>query len=159
MSEEKRDVVELDIPAEELAEKQRPAARFFEFGDAWFDCNRCGTNDVLQTGIKDGMQFILPTSDQHEWRLMCPKCRNMMRIYFKESNEETIEEAKKLIVAEEAKQKEEAEKAAVEKAKKELEDERNKKGKKKRSPKGSSEVVERKDSDDGAGDAAPTSDG
>jgi len=157
-----RDVVQLDIPAEELQaiqEKKKPEPRFFEFGDAWFDCNRCGTNDVLQTGIKDGMQFILPTSDQHEWRLMCPKCRNMKRIYFKESNDDTIKEAKEQIAIDEAKQREEAEKATLEKAKKEHEDERNSKGKKKRLAKRSSKTVERKGSDDGTGDAtAPTDD-
>jgi hypothetical protein len=135
---------------------EKPQPKFFEFGDAFFECNRCGNYERLQKGIKDGIQFVLPTSDQHEWRLTCGKCKNMMRIFFKESDEETIAEAKAKIAEEEAKKKEEAGQVALEKAKKE-DNESKTKSKKKRSAKRSSKVVERSDSDDGTGETTPTS--
>lgn len=134
----------------------KPEPNFFEFGDAYFECNRCGNYERIQTGIKDGMQFVLPTSDQHEWRLVCGKCQNMMRIFFKESDEETIKEAKELIAIQEEQQKKDAEEAAIEKGKKEQEDESNKKDKKKRSLKRSSDHNAGVDESDGEGEAALT---
>lgn len=131
---------------------EKPKPNFFEFGDAFFECNRCGNYERIQKGIKDGLQFVLPTSDQHEWRLVCGKCKNMMRIFFKESDEQTIIEAKKQIEEYEAQQKKQAEEAALEKAKKEQDESKNK-GKKKGSRKGSSKDMERETGTDPEGDA------
>jgi len=134
------DIKNVNEPAEitpEMAAEAagKPQPNFFEFGDAYFECNRCGNYERIQKGIKDGMQFVLPTSDQHEWRLVCGKCTNMMRIFFKESDEETVKEAQEQIAIEEEAQKKQAEEEALAKAKKEQEDESNKKDKKKRSSK------------------------
>jgi len=148
--------------SEDLREKKRtiksdkPEPRFFEFGDVFFECNRCGNYERLQLGVKDGMQFILPTSDQHEWRLVCGRCENMMRIFFKESDEETIARAKEQIRLEEESQRKRAEQEALEKAKKEAEDESKKKDKKKRSSKRSSSNSERTDQSDGEGESPST---
>ena len=139
-----------ELPKEVKSDK--PAPRFFEFGDAFFECNRCGNYERLQKGIKDGMQFVLPTSDQHEWRLVCGKCENMMRIFFKESDEATIAEAREKIRIEEVAAKKKAEEEALEKAKKETENEPKKKDKKKRSTKGDSESVAGSDQSDGEGE-------
>ena len=109
----------------------KPEPKFFDFGDVYFECNRCGNYECLQKGVKDGMQFVLPTSDQHEWRLVCGKCENMMRIFFKESDEATVIEAKAKIEAHEAQLRKEAEEEALEKARKEAKDEPKKKSKKK----------------------------
>ena len=117
---------------------QKPEPNFFDFGDVYFNCNRCGADEKIQSGVKDGMQFVLPTSDQHEWRLVCPKCDNMMRIFFRESDEETIKKAKEQIALEEKTAKKKAEDEALEKAQKEIENEPKKKDKKKRSTKGNS---------------------
>ena len=144
---------------EKTIKSDKPEPKFFEFGDVFFECNRCGNYERLQKGVKDGMQFVLPTSDQHEWRLVCGKCKNMMRIFFKESDEETVEEAKKIIAEQEAAEKKKAEEAALEKAKKEAEDESKKKDKKKRSSKGSDSDSERGNQSDGEGESsAPSTD-
>ena len=129
----------------------KPEPVFFEFGDAFFECNRCGNYERLQKGVKDGMQFVLPTSDQHEWRLVCGKCQNMMRIFFKESDEETIKEAQEKIKLQEETDKKKAEDAALEKAKKEAENEPKKKNKKKRSTEGDTEDTPGLHDSDGEG--------
>lgn len=140
---------------EKTIKSDKPEPKFFEFGDVFFECNRCGNYERLQKGVKDGMQFVLPTSDQHEWRLVCGKCKNMMRIFFKESDEETVEEAKKIIAEQEEAERKKAEEAALEKAKKEAENEPKKKDKKKRSSKGSDSDSERGDQSNGEGESAP----
>lgn len=118
--------------APQMAPKtEKPAPKFFEFGDVYFECNRCGNYERLQKGVKDGMQFVLPTSDQHEWRLVCGKCKNMMRIFYKESDENTVIEAKKQIELEEEAKRKKSEEEALEKANKEAKDEPKKKSKKK----------------------------
>lgn len=130
---------------------QKPEPKFFDFGDVYFECNRCGNYECLNKGVKDGMQFVLPTSDQHEWRLVCGKCENMMRIFFKESDEETVKHAKEVIVAEEEAAKKKAEEEALEKAKKEAKDEPKKKNKKKRPTKGDLKDTPGTDQSDGEG--------
>ena len=132
---------------------QKPEPNFFEFGDVCFECNRCGNFEVISQGVKDGMQFVLPTSDQHEWRLVCGKCKNMMRIFFMESSPETIEEAKKEIAEKEAAERKKKEEEALEKAKKEAKDEPKKKNKKKGSAKGNSKSDAGSDQSDGEGAA------
>ena len=134
---------------------QKPAPVFFDFGDVYFECNRCGKYECLNKGVKDGMQFVLPCSDQHEWRLVCGGCENMMRIFFKKSDEETIKDAKELIRLEEEAAKKKAEEEALEKAKKEAKDEPKKKDKKKRSTKGDTKDTPGVDQSDGAGEATP----
>lgn len=116
----------------------RPEPKFFEFGDVFFECNRCGNYERLTKGVKDGMQFVLPTSDQHEWRLTCGKCQNMMRIFYKESDEETVKWAKEQIKKKEEEERKRKEEEALEKAKKEAENEPKKEDKKKGSSKGDS---------------------
>ena len=133
---------------------QKPEPNFFEFGDAYFECNRCGNYECINKGIKDGMQFVLPTSDQHEWRLVCGKCENMMRIFWKESDEETIEQAKKEIAEQEEAERKRLEDEALEKAKKEAKDETKKKNKKKGSTEGDTEDTSGADQSDGEGKSA-----
>lgn len=100
----------------------------FEYGDVYFQCYRCGHRELLDKGVKDGLQFVLPTTDKHKWRMTCSSCKNTMEIYFKESSEEIVKQRKK----------EEAEKLALEQAKeKAKQDELKKKDKKKKSSKGS----------------------
>lgn len=102
----------------------------FDFADVCFECNRCGHIDVLDKGIEDGLQFVLPATDKHEWRMVCGNCKNTMRIYFKHSGEDIIEQRK----AEKAKKL--AEEKALQKAK-DKENESKKKNKKKEPSKGS----------------------
>ena len=129
----------------------RPAPKFFEFGDVFFECNRCGNYERFQKGVKDGMQFVLPTSDQHEWRLVCPKCENMMRIFFKESDEATIVEAKEQLKLKEEADRKKAEDEALEKAK----NESNKEDKEKGSSKGNDTDSKRSNKSDGKGKSTP----
>jgi hypothetical protein len=148
-------MAEEKMTAEQAAQQAgKPEPKFFEFGDAFFECNRCGNYERLQKGIKDGMQFVLPTSDQHEWRLVCGKCKNMMRIFFKESDEETVKEARELLAKQEEEQRKKKEEEALEKAKKE-QDESNKKGKAKRSLKRSSKNNAGSDQHNGEGETTP----
>jgi len=150
IQDEKQEAVE---PKLEIVPKDKPAPEFFEFGDVYFECNRCGNYQELSKGVKDGMQFVLPTSDQHEWRLVCGKCENMMRIFFKKSSEETVEEARKQIALQEEADRKKAEDEALVKALKEQENESKKKGKGKRSATGSTEDTPGTDPAHGEGDA------
>ena len=68
----------------------------FEYADVFFECNRCGHMTVLDKGIKDGLQFVLPATDKHEWRMVCGNCKNTMRIFFRASSNETVKEKKAL---------------------------------------------------------------
>ena len=138
--------------AAEIAQKPEP--NFFEFGDAFFECNRCGNYERLQRGIKDGLQFVLPTSDQHEWRLVCGKCKNMMRIFFKPSDEETVKWAKEQIKLQEEEEKKRKEEEALKKAQAEYESEEN--NKKKRSFKRGSKHNAGADQSDGEGETSPS---
>ena len=81
-------------PSTEPTEAVQPEQDFkkFEYGDVYFECNRCGNISLVDRGVKDGLQFTLPSTDKHEWRFVCQSCKNMMRIFFKESTEETIKE-------------------------------------------------------------------
>lgn len=133
---------------------ERPAPNFWEFGDVYFECNRCGNYECINKGVTDGMQFVLPISDQHEWRLVCGQCKNMMRIFWKESDEETIEKAKEEIAKQEEEERKRKEEEALEKAKKEAENESKKKDKKKGSTKGDSEDAAGADQSDGEGEPA-----
>lgn len=155
MMENKEEIIDLSADEQIEAAAQepvlsKPQPNFFEFGDAFFECNRCGNYERIQKGIKDGLQFVLPTSDQHEWRLVCGKCKNMMRVFFKPSDEETIKEAKELIAKQEEELRKKKEEEALEKAKKE-QDESNKKDKKKRSNKRGAKDLARVDQSDGEG--------
>ena len=88
MSEKKKDIKEVEVAMDQPQSAEgtpQEQPNFFEFGDVYFECNRCGDKSLLDTGVKDGLQFVLPTSDQHQWRMVCGKCQNMMRIFFKES--------------------------------------------------------------------------
>jgi len=127
--------------------------KYFDFGDVFFECNRCGNYQRLGKGIHGGMQFVLPTSDSHEWRLVCGKCENMMRIFFKESDEETKVQAREELRVKEEEQRKKAEEEALEKAKIESEKESKKKNKKKRSAKRSPKDNAGSDQFDGEGDA------
>jgi hypothetical protein len=141
-----------------VQQAQQPEPNYFEFGDVHFECNRCGNYQLIDKGVKDGMQFVLPTSDQHEWRLVCGNCQNMMRIFFKESDEETVAAAKAKIAEEERKKaEEEAKQKAIKEAEEKEKDEPKKKNKKKRSSKRNSEDTSGSSQSDGKGDSASTS--
>ena len=107
-----------------VVQPQQPEPTFWEFGDVHFECNRCGNYQLIDKGVPEGgMQFVLPVSDQHEWRLVCGKCQNMMRIFYKESDEETKVEGREKAKVEEENQRLKAEQDALDKANKELENE------------------------------------
>ena len=94
---------------------------------------------------------MLPTSDQHEWRLVCGKCENMMRIFFKESDKDTIKEAKEKIKEQEDAEREKAKAEQLEKAKKE--DESKEKDTKEESTEGSDSDPERSGESNGEGES------
>lgn len=126
--------LKVDAPKEPVAGQD---FKNFEYADVFFECNRCGHMTVLDKGIQDGLQFVLPATDKHEWRMVCGNCKNMMRIFFRASSNETIA-AKK---AESAKKEAEDKKTqAIQKAK---ENELKKKDKKTKSTKRSNKSDER----------------
>lgn len=78
---------------EELNKPKKPEFIRFEFGDMYQECNQCSEKTLLSEGIKDGVQFVLPTTDLHEFKLTCQKCNNMMRLFWKESSPETAKKS------------------------------------------------------------------
>ena len=59
--------------------------RTFDFGNLQLECGRCGHIEVLELGVESGIQVILPTTDKHELKMVCPKCKNFTRLYFTEN--------------------------------------------------------------------------
>ena len=72
----------------------KPTFKKFEYGDLQMHCSHCGHSEVVEKGIKDGLQFVLPTTDEHKLKLACSKCGISLLMNFKESDEETQKEAK-----------------------------------------------------------------
>ena len=71
-----------------------PTFKKFEYGDLQMHCSHCGHSEVVEKGIKDGLQFVLPTTDEHKLKLACSKCGISLMMNFKESDEETQKESK-----------------------------------------------------------------
>jgi hypothetical protein len=59
--------------------------RTFDFGNLCLECGRCGHVEILELGVESGVQIIVPTTDKHELRMVCPKCKNFTRLYFTEN--------------------------------------------------------------------------
>lgn len=59
--------------------------REFDYGNLMFECNRCGHRELLQADIEGGIQITLPTTDKHNWTIVCPRCNNSMKYFFTES--------------------------------------------------------------------------
>lgn len=59
--------------------------RTFAFGNLQLECGRCGHIETLELGVESGIQIVLPTTDKHELKMVCPKCRNFTRLYFTEN--------------------------------------------------------------------------
>jgi hypothetical protein len=76
-------------------EKKEPTFKQFEYGDLWLRCSNCGFEEVVEKGIKDGIQFVLPTTEEHKLKLGCSKCGVSLVMDYTESDEETIKEAEK----------------------------------------------------------------
>ena len=70
-----------------------PTFKRFDYGDLTMTCSHCGHSEVVEKGIKDGLQFVLPTTDEHKLRLVCSKCGISLEMTFQESDEETKKEA------------------------------------------------------------------
>jgi|SRR6056297_2061908 len=137
----------------------KPQTEFWEFGDAYFHCNRCGNLELLDKGIKDGLQYVLPISAEHEWKMTCSKCGSTLKVFWKKSDEETVKKAKEKIAEEERKRKEEERKKEEQEAEKKLleEDGSKKKNTKKGSKKRDSKSNERPTQSDGEGEAVDAS--
>lgn len=108
-------------PKVEAASSEQPEPTFtrWEYGDLYLTCSHCGNNELIEKGIKDGLQFILPTTDEHKLKLKCSNCGVSLGINFKESDEETKKESEEKFQAwqkEQEEKKAEAEKLTKEAA-------------------------------------------
>ena len=79
---EQEPVVDLDVPVEDVPKQD---FRSFDYGDLTFECNRCGHREVLEKDVEGGIQITLPTTDKHNWTLVCSRCKNAMKLFFTES--------------------------------------------------------------------------
>lgn len=76
----------------------QPDITVFEHADLYIKCDKCGEESKLSANISGGIQFSLYCTDQHNMRLVCPKCNNSLTLFFKEAENppvvdvETIEE-------------------------------------------------------------------
>ena len=73
--------------------------REFKYGHLMFECYRCSHRETIEKDVKDGISIMLPTTNKHEWSIVCPRCQNKMRFFFVESfkkdDEVIVEEAPK----------------------------------------------------------------
>jgi hypothetical protein len=67
--------------------------REYAYGHLIFECNRCSHRETIEKDVKDGISIFLPTTNKHEWVIVCPRCKNKMRFFFLESfkKDETVE--------------------------------------------------------------------
>ena len=84
-----------EAPKVEAASSQQPEPTFkrWDYGDLQLTCSHCGHSEVVEKGIKDGLQFVLPTTDEHKLKLTCSKCGVTLLMNFKESEEDTKKES------------------------------------------------------------------
>lgn len=61
----------------------------YDVADFTLKCYRCGTEEVLQPGVTNGLAIELYPTDQHELRLVCKSCGTCMKLYFNPSIKET----------------------------------------------------------------------
>jgi len=118
MSKENKPEVTIDEKAV-VDPSQEPSFVKWEYGDLVMVCSHCGHTEVIEKGLKDGLQFVLPTTSEHKLKLACSKCGVALDMHFTESDEETVVVAKEkyekwLKEQEEAKTKAEALKEEVE---------------------------------------------
>lgn len=57
--------------------------KYFDTANLVLKCS-CGKQEVLSTGVKDGIQIFLQTTDEDTFVLACP-CGNTLSLYFEES--------------------------------------------------------------------------
>ena len=109
-----------DAPKIEAASSEQPEPTFtrWDYGDLYLTCSHCKTHENVEKGIKDGLQFVLPTTDEHKLKLQCSKCGVSLMMTFEESDEETKKESQEKFDKWQKEQEETKEKAAdlVEKA-------------------------------------------
>ena len=73
--------------------QDQPTFTRWDYGDLYLTCSHCGEAEKVESGIKDGLQFVLPTTDEHKLKLVCSKCGVSLAMTFKESDEDTKKEA------------------------------------------------------------------
>lgn len=56
----------------------------FEFGDLCIACSACGHEEVFVKGL-EGIRIDLPATNKHELVIVCSKCKNKLRLFYKES--------------------------------------------------------------------------
>jgi len=59
--------------------------REFKYGHLIFECSRCSHRETIEKDVKDGISIFLPTTNKHEWVIVCPRCKNKMRFFYMES--------------------------------------------------------------------------
>jgi transcription elongation factor Elf1 len=86
---------ETEVTTDGIGAATEPTFKRFEYGDLQMVCSHCGHEEVVEKGVKDGLQFVLPTTDEHKLKLVCSKCGVSLTMNFKESDEETRKEGEK----------------------------------------------------------------
>ena len=99
------------------SEKAEPTFQRWDYGDLQINCSHCGTTEIVEKGIKDGLQFVLPTTDEHKLKLTCSNCGVTLLMNFLESDEETKKEAQEKFEKWQTEQAEAKAKAEILKAK------------------------------------------
>jgi len=80
-----KNYVDTQLQEEKDALKDSPDYREYEYGHLIFECNRCSHRETIERDVKNGISIFLPTTNKHEWVIVCPKCKNKMRFFFLES--------------------------------------------------------------------------
>ena len=96
-----------DSPSEDIGQAKRdfdPGKavdyREFDYGHLTFECNRCGHREVLERDVEGGIQITLPTTDKHNWTLVCSRCKNTMKLFFTESAKKKLKDVEDAVIVE-----------------------------------------------------------
>jgi len=73
---------------QELKENKGEEFTKWDYGHLTFQCFKCGHLEILQHDIGEDLILVLPITDKHEWRLVCPRCKNTMRLFWQKSPKE-----------------------------------------------------------------------
>lgn len=85
------------IKKDKVDNKKGETFRQFEYGDLKFQCYHCGHLELIEEGVKDGIQLTLPTTDMHKWTIVCPRCTTKFEFFFTENTKKTLEEKNKKV--------------------------------------------------------------
>ena len=95
MTNDKPEKVEEKVEETEIPQPKEADHIKYDYGTLVQECFVCGEQEVKMEDVDGGLQFFLPTTDKHEMKMTCQRCKASMRMFWKESSKKKTEDEKK----------------------------------------------------------------